>query len=163
MQDIAGCRVIVDSTAAQDKVVDDIRAAFPGSEIYDRRKRPSHGYRAVHVIVKIDGVAVEVQVRTVLQHGWAELSEKLSDVLDPSIKYGGGPVGLRKALDRLSTHVMMEESEEENLRDLRERDTDGHAKNELEEKEQRLRERKLELNRLCKELIIALESAKVDL
>ena len=25
-----------------------------------------------------------------LQHLWAEFSEKLSDVIDPSIKYGGG-------------------------------------------------------------------------
>ncbi|MBI3306876.1 MAG: hypothetical protein HYZ84_03615 [Candidatus Omnitrophica bacterium] len=29
-------------------------------------------------------------VRTILQHNWAELSEKFSDTYDPLIKYGGG-------------------------------------------------------------------------
>ena len=43
----------------------------------------------MHVIVNTDGLRVEVQVRTALQQKWAELSEKMSDVVDPSIKYGG--------------------------------------------------------------------------
>jgi ppGpp synthetase/RelA/SpoT-type nucleotidyltranferase len=34
---------------------------------------------------------VEIQVRILMQHWWAELSEKLSDTIDPEIKYGGGP------------------------------------------------------------------------
>jgi ppGpp synthetase/RelA/SpoT-type nucleotidyltranferase len=33
---------------------------------------------------------IEIQVRTELQHLWAQLSERLSDMLDHSIKYGGG-------------------------------------------------------------------------
>jgi hypothetical protein len=56
----------------------------------DRRMNSSHGYRAVHVIVMTQGVSVEIQVRTALQDLWAELSERLSDVVDSSIKYGGG-------------------------------------------------------------------------
>lgn len=51
---------------------------------------PSHGYRAVHVIVDREPVTVEIQIRTALQHLWAELSERLADVVDSSIKYGGG-------------------------------------------------------------------------
>ena len=57
----------------------------------DRRNKPSHGYRAVHVIVEVSGKPIEIQVRSSLQHLWAELSEKCSDVLDSAIKYGGGP------------------------------------------------------------------------
>jgi ppGpp synthetase/RelA/SpoT-type nucleotidyltranferase len=36
--------------------------------VIDRREKPSHGYRAVHVIVECGGRMVEIQVRTELQH-----------------------------------------------------------------------------------------------
>src|SRR5437867_1522441 len=51
-----------------------------------------------HLIVRISGALVDVQVRTSAQHLWAELSEKLSDVVDPGIKYGGGIEFAREAL-----------------------------------------------------------------
>ena len=90
IQDIAGCRVVVSDAVEQERVVVVLRTVFPGVSIVDRRARPSYGYRAVHAIVQGSGKAVEIQVRTSLQHLWAELSEKLSDVFDPAIKYGGG-------------------------------------------------------------------------
>jgi len=71
----------------------------------DRRDIPSHGYRAVHIIAVISGKPVEVQVRTSLQHLWAEVSEKSSDVLDPTIKYGGGTDSWRSILTGLSELV----------------------------------------------------------
>ena len=90
MQDIAGCRVIVRDVLEQDRFVAGLKIDFPELIVSDRRETPSHGYRAVHVIVKMSGKLIEIQVRTVLQHLWAEVSEKSSDVLDPTIKYGGG-------------------------------------------------------------------------
>jgi len=57
----------------------------------DRREKPSHGYRAVHLIAEVANKPVEIQIRTSLQQLWAALSEKASDVLDPAIKYGHGP------------------------------------------------------------------------
>lgn len=69
----------------------------------DRRNNPSHGYRAVHIIAEIAGKPIEIQVRSSLQHLWAELSEKSSDVIDPSIKYGGGPESWRNFLTKSST------------------------------------------------------------
>jgi len=42
------------------------------------------------VIVYSGGKPIEIQVRTALQQEWAELSERLSDVVDREIKYGGG-------------------------------------------------------------------------
>ncbi len=48
---------------------------------------------------------MEIQVRSALQHLWAELSEKLSDVVDPTIKYGGGADVVRKALTALSERI----------------------------------------------------------
>jgi putative GTP pyrophosphokinase len=98
IQDIAGCRIVVADLAEQDRVVTALTGLFVPSTIVDRRQKPSHGYRAVHVIVVNDQRAVEIQVRTVLQQQWAELSEKASDVIDSAIKYGGGDEELQRLL-----------------------------------------------------------------
>ena len=105
MQDIAGCRVVVANVVEQERVVASLRSAFPAASIIDRRTKPSYDYRAVHVIVRISGKMVEIQVRSALQHLWAEFSEKLSDVVDATIKYGGGADVVRKALTALSERI----------------------------------------------------------
>jgi ppGpp synthetase/RelA/SpoT-type nucleotidyltranferase len=91
---------------------------FDEVTIIDRRERPSYGYRAVHVLVASYGKVIEIQVRTSLQHLWAELSEKLSDVVDPAIKYGGGEERIREVLARASDSVVFVESEEKQLADI---------------------------------------------
>lgn len=98
MQDVAGCRVVVADIIRQDRFVESLKSAFPDASIVDRRENPSYAYRAVHVIAEVSGKPVEIQVRSSLQHLWAELSEKSSDVIDPTIKYGGGPDGWRAFL-----------------------------------------------------------------
>jgi putative GTP pyrophosphokinase len=91
IQDIAGCRVVVRDMFEQNEVVALLSAAFPAAKVVDRREKPSHGYRAVHVIAKVDGRPIEIQVRTLLQALWAEFSERTSDAFnDPLIKYGSG-------------------------------------------------------------------------
>jgi putative GTP pyrophosphokinase len=102
IQDIAGCRVIVETMTEQDSAVAALRLATPVSTVLDRRVRPSYGYRAVHVVAEVAGHPVEVQVRTRRQHVWAELSEKVADSFDPAIKYGGGPLAVRAALETFS-------------------------------------------------------------
>jgi ppGpp synthetase/RelA/SpoT-type nucleotidyltranferase len=115
MQDVAGCRVVVANVVEQDKFVVSLRNEFPEASVMDRRDKPSHGYRAVHVIVEIGGKAMEVQVRTALQHLWAEVSEKCSDVLDPAIKYGGGPESWRASLTNSSELVAAYEKLEQHV------------------------------------------------
>jgi putative GTP pyrophosphokinase len=105
IQDIAGCRLTVPDLATQDSVVESLKQLFEQVTISDRRKQPSHGYRAVHVIVNYRGKMIEVQVRTALQHLWAELSEKFSDVEDPAIKYGGGDEDTQAILMNASSAV----------------------------------------------------------
>jgi putative GTP pyrophosphokinase len=102
IQDIAGCRVVVPDVMVQDLVVTRLTGIFGRGAIFDRRQKPSSGYRAVHVVVRSLERPIEIQVRTVLQHMWAELSEKLSDVVSPTVKYGGGPRNLTDFLGRLS-------------------------------------------------------------
>lgn len=99
MQDIAGCRTIVGDVVDQDRAVQAIASAFEDVSILDRRVKPSHGYRAVHVVVRDSGSAIEIQVRTVLQHLWAEISERFADTVDPAVKYGRGDVEVRGFLD----------------------------------------------------------------
>lgn len=111
MQDIAGCRIVVDSYARQEALVNELTALFSASIISDRRKHPSHGYRAVHLIVPHDNRFVEVQVRTELQHLWAELSEKLADKFGIDVKYGGGPKRVRAVLDNLLDYEFIEVAE----------------------------------------------------
>jgi ppGpp synthetase/RelA/SpoT-type nucleotidyltranferase len=42
-------------------------------------------------VVHVDNVPVEIQVRTELQHEWAEFFEKLADHLGRGIRYGEQP------------------------------------------------------------------------
>jgi hypothetical protein len=79
MQDIAGCRLIVADIEAQDRLVEQLARLFPETTTTDRRQT--------------------------LQHLWAELSEKLSDVIDPAIKYGGGTNETRTLLAATSELV----------------------------------------------------------
>jgi len=111
MQDVAGCRVLVTDAGVQEEVVGKILALFPGAQVYDRRARPSHGYRAVHVVVTLRHRSVEVQVRTRLQHLWAELSEKLADAFGNEVKYGGGPEIVRDLLKELGELVEAAETQ----------------------------------------------------
>ena len=98
IQDIAGCRLVVPHSSAQEQTVTQLRGALDEVTVVDRRTHSSHGYRAVHLVVIADGKPIEIQVRTTLQHLWAEFSEKMADVVDPAVKYGGGPEPVKKLL-----------------------------------------------------------------
>jgi hypothetical protein len=60
-------------------------------QVIDRRTNPSHGYRAVHLIVQKDRIPVEIQVRTDLQDTWAQIVERLADRWGRGIRYGEDP------------------------------------------------------------------------
>lgn len=112
MQDIAGCRFIVSDIALQNDSVRTLMGVFAEAHVDDRREAPSHGYRAVHLVASARSKPIEIQIRTELQHTWAELSEKYSDAVDPTIKYGGGPPEVREILSQSSELVAMLEQME---------------------------------------------------
>jgi ppGpp synthetase/RelA/SpoT-type nucleotidyltranferase len=112
IQDLAGMRVVrSQSRAEQDALTDEIAAIFAGElkepKIIDRRVHPVQGYRAVHVVVYPDAFPIEIQIRTQMQHVWAEVFEKLADALGRGIRYGEPAehwvieeaAAMRKALD----------------------------------------------------------------
>ncbi len=109
IQDIAGCRLIVEDIGVQDSTVELLKTFFENVTVVDRRKQPSHGYRAVHVIVNCLGKSIEIQIRTQLQDMWAEFSEKLSDFSDRAIKYGGGAPVIQDLLSETSEMVAQHE------------------------------------------------------
>jgi|Tabmets5t2r1_1033131.scaffolds.fasta_scaffold02107_3 Region found in RelA / SpoT proteins len=94
MWDLGGVRVVRDMTRAeQDDLRDQLVAALadPTVKVLDRRASPRHGYRAMHVITQAQGCRVEIQVRTQLQHYWAELIETFAGVWGRQVRYGEPP------------------------------------------------------------------------
>jgi ppGpp synthetase/RelA/SpoT-type nucleotidyltranferase len=96
VQDIAGARIVDKlDLLEQDELVRNIARLFEDGarlpKVVDRRKDPRQGYRAVHLIVYIGRIPVEIQVRTILQHWWANLFEKLADEIGREVRYGEPP------------------------------------------------------------------------
>lgn len=96
IQDLAGMRIVgTFNRTGQDIVVSQVVDLFSDGarapRVIDRRADPSYGYRAVHVIGFARAMPVEIQVRTQLQHEWAELFEKLADAVGRGVRYGDAP------------------------------------------------------------------------
>ncbi len=162
MQDIAGCRVIVEEISEQGHAIEQLTGLFSSVTIVDRRRNPSHGYRAVHIIAKVSEKPIEIQVRTAVQHAWAELSEKLADVVDPEIKYGGGPDNFRALLLRASSLMERVETDQQRLIDALKEAPEEHlpervitavaaARKELRVQEEELRELLVEFTAAIRE------------
>ena len=105
IQDIGGLRLVVSKVSVQERAVQLVKRLYQNARVVDRRSLPQHGYRAVHVIVEHNGCYIEVQVRTRLQNGWAQYSEKLADMHGMQVKYGRGTAQVRKDLTYLSDAV----------------------------------------------------------
>jgi len=156
IQDIAGCRLVVPDVPSQDRAVRQLTDLFPDSTVVDRRLKPSFGYRAVHVIAMQDDKPIEIQVRTHVQHGWAELSEKFSDVVDPSIKYGGGSnKDILRLLNDLSDLIAQMERAELDIVSVFSNDQDI-----LNKQQERMQEQRARLTRLLEQAIMNLDHRK---
>lgn len=90
MQDIVGFRLVVPSIVDQERFLQNA-SLDDNWKCHDLRVDSEFGYRAVHLIYRKHSRSVEVQLRSQLQHLWAEVSE-LYDRLWPGTKQGVGPV-----------------------------------------------------------------------
>jgi ppGpp synthetase/RelA/SpoT-type nucleotidyltranferase len=95
VQDLAGARIVVRDLSAQDEVRDRIIQFYVSQDCkyreVDRRKDPRFGYKAVHLVVQLDEIPVEIQIRTELQDTWAQIVERLADRWGRGIRYGQDP------------------------------------------------------------------------
>ena len=120
LEDIGGCRVVVPTMREQRDILGLIRQEFKIIRERDYQAEPRDGYRALHVVVRSQGKAVEVQLRTELEEQWANAVERLAERLDPEIKYGSGPPGINQLLDAVSTFFGNFDKTEERINRLRE-------------------------------------------
>lgn len=108
MQDIAGLRIVRQmSLSAQDRLAERIKLLFPEVEVIDRRADPSYGYRALHLIISHDGIPAELQIRTMSQDSWAQLTESLADSWGRGIRYGDPPLRQRTKVAGLTRAHMV--------------------------------------------------------
>lgn len=111
MQDLAGARFVVDDLEKQDEARAKISQFYWDLgcpvRVANRCTDPRFGYRAVHVIVTIEAMPVEIQIRTELQDSWAQIVERLADRWGRGIRYGEPPDEperrIRSGVDQIST------------------------------------------------------------
>lgn len=102
MQDIAGCRAIVGSISQVNKLVglykkSSIKHKLVGEKNYIHEPKET-GYRGVHLIYSYysdrnetyNGLKVEIQIRTLLQHAWATAVETVDTFTRQSLKSSQG-------------------------------------------------------------------------
>lgn len=104
MQDIGGCRAVLDSIAAVQKLVDTYKSSkykitskFVGEKDYINHPKDS-GYRSRHLVYRyigennhsFDSLKIEIQIRTNLQHAWATAVETVDAFTKQALKSSKG-------------------------------------------------------------------------
>lgn len=103
MQDIGGLRAVVDNLAQVKHLSNLYQQAkltheLIGVDDYIETPKPS-GYRSIHIIYRYrnpsnpayDGLCLELQIRTKLQHAWATAVETIGTFLNQALKSSEGP------------------------------------------------------------------------
>jgi len=97
MGDLIGVRIIVISQDDQQTVYEKLKQSYTVDRDIDYRDRDL-GYRAIHLVVRNADKRVEIQIRTIPQHFWAEESESFGE----RVKEGGGNPTIREYLEDLT-------------------------------------------------------------
>lgn len=98
LQDIGGCRIIVHRNSDVNKILKYLIDSVGKQNVftiyrttdYRAKGRDDTGYRAVHVILKRSGVFLELQIRSRIQHYWAESIERTSVIYGYHLKESEG-------------------------------------------------------------------------
>jgi len=103
MQDVGGLRAVVESLSQVHKLQEiylksSLQHELIGIDDYIATPKKS-GYRSLHLIYKYknpqnpiyDGLCIELQIRTKLQHAWATAVETIGTFLDQALKSSEGP------------------------------------------------------------------------
>lgn len=103
MQDIGGCRAVVTNVEVLRRVQARLVRELEPIRTDDYIERPrSSGYRAVHLVVRLEDRQIEIQLRTRLMHVWAMTVEAASGQSGRDLKSGAGPSHALERLERLA-------------------------------------------------------------
>jgi hypothetical protein len=108
IQDVAGTRIVVPTLEHQERVLEHILTEFASESpaVKDTRAAGDElGYRALHVVVTLDGRYAEIQLRTAAQATWAQSVEILDEQEKSDLKHGVGPEDRLEFLKRLSDQL----------------------------------------------------------
>ena len=91
LQDIGGCRIIVADNRDVDRLQKFLAQKLSATTSlkttdYRAKGRDDTGYRALHLLFTRDGLSLELQVRSQVQHYWAESIERTSVVYGHHLK-----------------------------------------------------------------------------
>jgi ppGpp synthetase/RelA/SpoT-type nucleotidyltranferase len=94
LQDIGGCRIIVEKNSDVDKLLKYLKEKVSNQDNwqidritdYREKGRDDTGYRSVHLILKRSGFKLELQIRSRIQHYWAESIERTSVIYGYHLK-----------------------------------------------------------------------------
>ena len=110
IQDLGGVRVIVNDIDQLQKLLPLLDEILPDYREKNRIKNPApSGYRGIHRIFKRDGVAIELQIRTMLQHVWATTVESIDVLRGTSMKNGQNDPAWTEFFQLLSSIFAMSE------------------------------------------------------
>ena len=129
MQDLGGCRAVLKDVAAVDAVVKlyssstgknrTKRHEFVSSDDYIRNPKLD-GYRSYHLVYRYrseskkhslyNGLKIEIQIRSRLQHAWATAVETVSTFTGQALKFSGGEEAWRRFFALMGSAIALEEA-----------------------------------------------------
>ena len=124
MQDIGGCRAVLDTQEQVQRVVErfcanSLRRNQKSDTIKDYVVSPKgSGYRAVHIYTRYHNRRLEMQLRTRDQDSWAKLVEHLTNTTGIDFKNGEGPAEVHELLRELATSLSKREPDQPYAEDL---------------------------------------------
>ncbi len=102
MQDLGGCRAVVSSIGDVYEIVERLKSSRTMHELKNEKdyiEEPKEsGYRSYHLVYsfqnkkyeKLNGLQIEMQIRTAVQHSWATAVEVVGAFTDESLKSSQG-------------------------------------------------------------------------
>jgi Region found in RelA / SpoT proteins len=128
MQDIGGCRAIVRSVKSVEKLVAMYKEAIAknpkrGHQFHKENDYISHpkddGYRSYHLVYSYrtvgknnrlyNGLKIEIQIRTTLQHAWATAVETVATFSGQALKSRGGDANWRRFFALMGSAIAIRE------------------------------------------------------